>query len=93
MQETLQFSSVPPQSCRKRTWRRVRGLPSLIPCHQPHEMTRGSTAVLSIALPRRHYAFTNIHVFTGIRTQALRYSSQRREPLHWMGDMSGIWNL
>ncbi|GFW34543.1 hypothetical protein TNCV_951731 [Trichonephila clavipes] len=28
-------------------------------------------------MPRRHYTFTNIHVFSGIQTEALRHSSQR----------------
>ncbi|GFX70486.1 hypothetical protein TNCV_4474201 [Trichonephila clavipes] len=29
-------------------------------------------------IQRRHYTLTNIHVFTRIRTEALRRSSQRR---------------
>ncbi|GFX80697.1 hypothetical protein TNCV_758041 [Trichonephila clavipes] len=35
-------------------------------------------------MSQRHYAFTNIHAFSGIRTQALRHSSQRRKPLYRM---------
>ncbi|GFX09578.1 hypothetical protein TNCV_2029441 [Trichonephila clavipes] len=33
---------------------------------------------LEYPMPRRHYTFTNIHVFSEIRTQSLRHSSQRR---------------
>ncbi|GFT86458.1 hypothetical protein TNCV_3259551 [Trichonephila clavipes] len=39
-------------------------------------------------MPRRHHTFTNIHVFSGIRTQSQRHSSQRRQPLYQMGDKS-----
>ncbi|GFT33696.1 hypothetical protein TNCV_4382241 [Trichonephila clavipes] len=55
----------------------VRGLPPLFPFCQPHERTGGSTAIYSTPMPQRRYTFTNIHAFSGIRTQALRHSSQR----------------
>ncbi|GFT57174.1 hypothetical protein TNCV_1691881 [Trichonephila clavipes] len=32
---------------------------------------------LEYPLPQRRYTFPNIHVFSGIRTQALRHRSQR----------------
>ncbi|GFX48800.1 transposable element Tc1 transposase [Trichonephila clavipes] len=48
----------------------VRGLPPLF--HQPHEMTCGSPVIYSTPMPRRHYIFTNIHVFSEFLTQALR---------------------
>ncbi|GFU54602.1 hypothetical protein TNCV_2160751 [Trichonephila clavipes] len=37
---------------------------------------------LEYPMPQRHYTFTNIHIFSGIRTQSLRYGSQRRLPLY-----------
>ncbi|GFV58857.1 hypothetical protein TNCV_4132191 [Trichonephila clavipes] len=33
---------------------------------------------LEYSMPQRQYAFTNIHVFSGIRIQVQRHSSQRR---------------
>ncbi|GFU53394.1 hypothetical protein TNCV_4421721 [Trichonephila clavipes] len=32
----------------------------------------------STLMPQKHYTFTNIHVFSGIRTKFLRHSSQRQ---------------
>ncbi|GFT65058.1 hypothetical protein TNCV_2610911 [Trichonephila clavipes] len=43
-------------------------------------------------MPRRHCTFKNIHAFVGIRTQALGYSSQLRQPLYRMGDMGDFTN-
>ncbi|GFX46787.1 hypothetical protein TNCV_4039351 [Trichonephila clavipes] len=54
----------------------VRGLPPLFPFYQPHERTCGSMAIQSTHMPQRHYTFTNIHAFSGIRTQALQHRSQ-----------------
>ncbi|GFU73553.1 hypothetical protein TNCV_3359931 [Trichonephila clavipes] len=42
----------------------------------PHERTCGSTAVYT-PMPQRLYTFTNIHTFSGNRTQALLHGSQR----------------
>ncbi|GFX29169.1 hypothetical protein TNCV_3217041 [Trichonephila clavipes] len=33
---------------------------------------------LQYPMPQRHYKFTNIHVFSGVRNQALRHRSLRR---------------
>ncbi|GFV51597.1 hypothetical protein TNCV_3680801 [Trichonephila clavipes] len=77
IQVTEQFSSISSQFS-GRTPGVVRGLPTLFPFHQPHKRTCGSTAIYSTHMPRRHYTFTNIHVFSGARTQALWHSSQRR---------------
>ncbi|GFV40638.1 hypothetical protein TNCV_2117141 [Trichonephila clavipes] len=52
------------------------GLPPLFFFPQPHERAGGSTAVYSTNLPQRHYIFTNIPVYSGIRNQALRHRSQ-----------------
>ncbi|GFT34563.1 hypothetical protein TNCV_4125211 [Trichonephila clavipes] len=35
-------------------------------------------------MPRRHYTFTNTHVFSRNRIQALRPRSQCRLPVNWM---------
>ncbi|GFW39360.1 hypothetical protein TNCV_1833431 [Trichonephila clavipes] len=42
---------------------------------------------LEYPMPRRHYTFTNIHVFTGIRTQALRHvkSVEAQTASRWYG--------
>ncbi|GFV51447.1 hypothetical protein TNCV_843871 [Trichonephila clavipes] len=42
-------------------------------------LPRGGTSQmdLSTPMPQRHHAFTNIHAFSGTRTQALRHSTQR----------------
>ncbi|GFX90379.1 uncharacterized protein TNCV_5067661 [Trichonephila clavipes] len=37
-------------------------------------------------MPQKHYTFTNSHVFSEIRTHALRHNSQRPKPLYRMGD-------
>ncbi|GFU43919.1 hypothetical protein TNCV_4411851 [Trichonephila clavipes] len=45
-------------------------LPPLFPFYQPYERTSGLTAIYSTFMPQRHCIFMNIHVFSGIRTQA-----------------------
>ncbi|GFW44900.1 hypothetical protein TNCV_4512141 [Trichonephila clavipes] len=63
---------------REKVSRMVRGLPSIFSFHQPHERTNALTAIWSTQMSQRDISFTNIHTFSGIRTQALRHSSQRR---------------
>ncbi|GFV63142.1 hypothetical protein TNCV_3025711 [Trichonephila clavipes] len=68
MQVTVRFCSVPPQE----TLGVVRGLP---PTTREDLRLNG---YLDYPMPQRHYTFTNIPVFSGIRTQSLRHRSQRR---------------
>ncbi|GFU59452.1 hypothetical protein TNCV_1176991 [Trichonephila clavipes] len=67
-----------PPILRENTLGGVRSLPPLFLFHQPHERTCGSMAISSTPTPQRHYLFTNIHVFSGIQTQALRHGCQHR---------------
>ncbi|GFV59320.1 hypothetical protein TNCV_2340611 [Trichonephila clavipes] len=92
IQVTVRFSSVSPQFLGRTPWGRARGLPPLIPYHQPHERTCGSTAVYSTPMPRRHYTFTNIHVFSGIRTQALRHSSKIKTSITSNDSIANLWD-
>ncbi|GFV05365.1 hypothetical protein TNCV_225761 [Trichonephila clavipes] len=48
MQVTVRFYSVPPQFRGRKRW----GVPPLLPFHQPHESTCGSTAIQSTPLPQ-----------------------------------------
>ncbi|GFY23743.1 hypothetical protein TNCV_1630251 [Trichonephila clavipes] len=70
---TVRFSSVPPQF-RGRTLWEGQGLPLSSPFTN---LTRGIAARRLLEYPHaaKHYTFTNIHVFSGIRTQTPRHSS------------------
>ncbi|GFV72541.1 hypothetical protein TNCV_2764051 [Trichonephila clavipes] len=47
-------------------------LPHLFPFYQSQERTCNRSLFKVSPLPRSHYTFTSIHVFSGIQTQALR---------------------
>ncbi|GFV48493.1 hypothetical protein TNCV_2395581 [Trichonephila clavipes] len=64
------------------------GPPPLFLFHQPHERTCGSMAPKSTPMPRRHYTFTNIHVFSRIREPRL-YGTAVSVANHYTGWANG----
>ncbi|GFX02903.1 hypothetical protein TNCV_4438851 [Trichonephila clavipes] len=73
---TIRFGSIPPNF--EEHPGVVRCNPPLFSFRQSHERTCSSTAVKSTPSHKGHYTLTNIHAFSGIQTQVLRHSSQRR---------------
>ncbi|GFV99285.1 hypothetical protein TNCV_1512571 [Trichonephila clavipes] len=80
MQVTVRFCSVPPQSSGRKPWT-CQGTSHLSSPSTNHTRGLAARRLFRVFMPQKHYTFINIHVFSGIRTQSLRYQRKKQDML------------